>query len=307
MPGASMPWRRTAYLLERSRADLVLLLAGDLIYRMDYAELIRAHRETGAEVTLAARFATVAAGLTELELDGDGRVQGLVEVDAARAEAEGTRALPTTMGVCVIDKALLLEALEHGPTQADADASRDPWRDLIAPLTASRRVLAYRFGETRGRVTPDRYWCDLAGIDPYYAANMALLETQPPLDLYQEDWTIRTHQGQYPPARTVPGRSGTEGIFVNSMLAAGTVITGGGVSHSVLFPRVRVRDGAIVDAAILFDGVQVGEGAELRNCIVEKDVSIPAHARIGYDLRADRERFTVSPKGVVVVPKGYVF
>jgi glucose-1-phosphate adenylyltransferase len=295
------------FLLERSRADIILLLAGDLIYRMDYAELIRAHRETGAEVTLAARFATVAAGLTELELDDDGRVRGLAEVDAARAEAEGARALPTTMGVCVIDKALLLEALEQGPTQADADASRDPWRDFIAPLTASRRVLAYRFGETRGRVTPDRYWCDLAGIDPYYAANMALLETQPPLDLYQEDWTIRTHQGQYPPARTVPGRSGTEGIFVNSMLAAGTVITGGGVSHSVLFPRVRVRDGAIVDAAILFDGVQVGEGAELRNCIVEKDVAIPPHARIGYDLRADRERFTVSPKGVVVVPKGYVF
>jgi glucose-1-phosphate adenylyltransferase len=208
------------------------------------------------------------------------------------------------MGVCVIDKAVLLEALEQGPAQAGADGSRDPWRDFIAPLTASRRVLAYRFGETRGRVTPDRYWCDLAGIDPYYAANMALLETQPPLDLYQEDWTIRTHQGQYPPARTVPG---TEGIFVNSMLAAGTVITGGGVSHSVLFPRVRVRDGAIVDAAILFDGVQVGEGAELRNCIVEKDVAIPAHVRIGSDLRADRERFTVSPKGVVVVPKGYVF
>jgi glucose-1-phosphate adenylyltransferase len=301
------------YLLERSRADLVLLLAGDLIYRMDYAELIRAHRETGAEVTLAARSATVAAGLTELKPDGDGCVQGLAEVDAAQAETEGNRALPAAMGVCVIDKALLLEMLDRGPSQADVggpsgrDSWRDPWCDLVAPLTASRRVLAYRFGETRGRVTPDRYWCDLAGIDPYYRANMALLETQPPLDLYQEDWTIRTHQGQYPPARTVPGRSGTEGIFVNSMLAAGTVISGGGVSHSILFPRVRVRDGAIVDAAILCDGVQVGEGTELRNCIVEKDVAIPAHARIGCDLRVDRERFTVSPKGVVVVPKGYVF
>jgi glucose-1-phosphate adenylyltransferase len=91
------------------------------------------------------------------------------------------------------------------------------------------------------------------------------------------------------------------------MLAAGTVITGGGVSHSVLFPRVRVRDGAIVDAAILFDGVQVGEGAHLRNCIVEKDVAIPAGAQIGFDRGVDRERFIVSDQGVVVVPKGYVF
>ena len=82
-------------------------------------------------------------------------------------------------------------------------------------------------------MTPDRYWCALDSIDAYYRSNMMLLKAQPQLDLYQDDWNIRTYQGQYPPARTVPGYSGTEGIFVNSMLAAGTVITGGGVNHSV--------------------------------------------------------------------------
>lgn len=295
------------YLLERSHATDVLLLAGDLIYRMDYAELVRAHRETGADLTLATRPATAAAGLTGLTLDAEDRVLGLAPVDAASVEAGEVRAVMTTMGVCLIDKALLLDALDQGPSPGPTQPALDLWRDLVAPLTQTRRVMAYRFGETRGRVTPDRYWCDLAGIDAYYQANMALLEAEPPLDLYQEDWNIRTHQGQYPPARTVPGRSGTEGIFVNSMLAAGAVITGGGVSHSVLFPRVRVRDGAIVDAAILFDGVQVGEGAHLRNCIIEKDVAVPPNAQIGFDLKADRERFTVSERGVVVVPKGYVF
>jgi glucose-1-phosphate adenylyltransferase len=295
------------YLLERSRATAVLLLAGDLIYRMDYGELVRAHRETRADLTLATRPAIAAAGLEELTLDADDRVLGLVQVDEAGVESGVARAVMTTMGVCVVDKALLLEALGQGPGSDQGTPERDLWRDLVAPLTQTRRVMAYRFGETRGRVTPDRYWCDLAGIDAYYQANMALLEAEPPLDLYQEDWNIRTHQGQYPPARTVPGRSGTEGIFVNSMLGAGVVIIGGGVSHSVLFPRVRVHDGAIVDTAILFDGVQVGEGAHLRNCIVEKDVAIPPNAQIGFDLRADRERFTVSERGVVVVPKGYVF
>jgi glucose-1-phosphate adenylyltransferase len=293
------------YLLERSHATDILLLAGDLIYRMDYAELIRAHRETGADVTVATRPANAAAGLAALTLDAEDRVLGLAQLDEAGIESREVRAVMATMGVCVIDKALLLEALDQGSDQGPPE--RHLWRDLVAPLTQTRRVMAYRFGETRGRVTPDRYWCDLSSIDAYYRANMALLEADPPLDLYQEDWNIRTHQGQYPPARTVPGRSGTEGIFVNSMLAAGTVITGGGVSHSVLFPRVRVRDGAIVDAAILFDGVQVGEGAHLRNCIVEKDVAIPAGAQIGFDLGVDRERFIVSERGVVVVPKGYVF
>ncbi len=291
------------YLLERSRATAVLLLAGDLIYRMDYAELIRAHRETGADLTLATRPATVAAGLTELTLDAQDRVLALGRT--GEVEPGTTRSLMATMGVCVIDKALLLATLGQG--DGDGQSGRDLWQDLVAPLTATHRVMAYRFGETRGRVTPDRYWCDLGDIDAYYQANVGLLSAEPPLDLYQEDWNIRTHQGQYPPARTVPGLSGTEGIFVNSMLAAGAVIVGGGVSHSILFPRVRVCDGAIVDAAILFDRVQVGEGAQLRNCIVEKDVVIPAQAQIGFDLKVDRERFIVSPRGVGVVPKGYCF
>ena len=293
------------YLLERSRATAVLLVAGDLIYRMDYAELIRAHRETGAELTVAIRPTTAEAGVTELVLDADDRVQGLRRPDLGDDNA--ARAVMATMGVCVVDKALLLQVMGQGAAVQEPTSGRDLWLDLVERLAATHRVVGYRFGEARGRVTPDRYWCDLAGIDAYYQANMALLASEPPLDLYQEDWNIRTHQGQYPPARTVPGRSGTEGIFVNSMLGAGTVIVGGGVSHSVLFPRVWVGDGAIVDAAILFDGVRVGAGAHLNNCIVEKDVVIPPNTQIGIDLRADRERFTVSEQGVVVVRKGYAF
>jgi glucose-1-phosphate adenylyltransferase len=90
-------------------------------------------------------------------------------------------------------------------------------------------------------------------------------------------------------------------VFVNSMLAAGTVISGGGVNHSILFPQVRVEDGAIVEASILFQGVTVGAGAHLRHCIVEKDVAIPPGEQIGFDARRDRERFAVSPEGIVVV------
>ena len=144
-------------------------------------------------------------------------------------------------------------------------------------------------------------------LDAYYEASMALLEPVPPLDLYQQDWVIRTYQGQNPPARTVPGESGHEGVFVNSILAGGVVICGGGVDRSILFPRVRVDDEALVHDSILFDGAHVGAGAELQNCIVEKGVAIPPQERIGLDLERDRERFTISPKGIVVVPKGYRF
>jgi glucose-1-phosphate adenylyltransferase len=303
--------RQNRYLLERGPASQVLVLVGEAVYRMDYAELIRAHRESGAQVTLAVRGGREPGGVTQpqVRLDGDGRVQELMAVPTderprtsapSGLEAESM----TAMGVYCFDKAWLIAALEAGGGGVD----RDLGLDLIAPRLDELTAFGYRFGGDRGRVTPDQYWCDLASIDAYYGSNMGLLRADPPLDLYQVDWNIRTYQGQYPPARTVPGvASGTEGVFVNSMLAAGTVISGGGVNHSILFPRVRVQDGAIVDASILFDGVQVGAGANLRNCIIEKDVQVPPKARIGFDRQHDQEHFPVSAGGIVVVPKGYRF
>ncbi|RKT47220.1 sugar phosphate nucleotidyltransferase [Thiocapsa rosea] len=307
--------RQNRYLIERSRAGQILVLDGGAVYRMDYAELVRAHAESKAEITVAVRAVNGRGSGTQarVELNEGERIAGFSR--PAPTPVEDTLAAPTpdeterleTMGVYLFDRDFLLEEmarLDQVRRHEGAVADTDLALDIVAPVVADHRVVAYRFGQDRGRVTPDRYWCDLASIDAYYQANMALLRAEPPLDLYQADWNIHTYQGQYPPARTVPGAtSGNEGIFVNSMLAAGTVISGGGVNHSVLFPKVRVHDGAIVEASILFTGVTVGQGAHLRNCIVEKDVEIPPRMQIGHDPKADRERFTVSEKGVVVVTK----
>lgn len=96
-------------------------------------------------------------------------------------------------------------------------------------------------------------------------------------------------------------------LFLNSIIGGGVVISGGSVQHSILFPRVRVDEGALVHDSILFNNVRVGEGARLDHCIVDKDVSIPAGETVGVDRRLDAARFTISEKGVVVVPKGYRF
>jgi glucose-1-phosphate adenylyltransferase len=305
--------RQNRYLIERSHARQILVLDGGAVYRMDYAELVRAHVESSAEITVAVRAVNGRGSGTQARVDlTDGeRISGvrwpITSETGDAAQPSSTREQLETMGVYVFDRRFLLEAMDRSdqiPGHSVDRVDRDLAVDVIAPLASAHRVIAYRFGQERGRVTPDRYWCDLASIDAYYQANMALLRADPPLDLYQTDWNIHTYQGQYPPARTVPGAtSGNEGIFVNSMLASGTVISGGGVNHSVLFPRVRVDDGAIVEASILFSGVVVGQGAHLRNCIVEKDVAIPPRTRIGLDLKSDRERFTVSEQGVVVVTK----
>jgi glucose-1-phosphate adenylyltransferase len=320
--------RQNRYLIERSRAEQILLLDGGVVYRMDYAELIGYHREQRAGVTCAVRPAggSVADGAVALRCDAADRICALTPrvhpqkepqtASEATTRAEGAESFDAPMGVYVVDKALLLaelDALAAAEVEAApaADAGSPPGAGadlalhLLPPLLERETVCAYRFGGERGRVTPDQYWSDLASTDAYFRANMALLEAEPPLDLYQPDWNILTYQGQYPPARTVPGAtSGNEGIFVNSMLAAGTVIRGGGVSHSVLFPQVEVEDGAIVDEAILFEGVKVGEGAQIRRCICDKDVVIGPGEHIGFDRAADAARFDVSADGIVVIPKG---
>jgi glucose-1-phosphate adenylyltransferase len=188
-----------------------------------------------------------------------------------------------------------------------SDSTHDFGKDILPSIIGGHRAIAYRFGGASGRVTADRYWRDVGTIDAYYEANMDLLQPLPPMDLYQGDWPIRTYEGQHPPARSVPGRSGREAEIVNCMLASGTLIVGGALRHTILFPNVRVEEGAVIQNSVLFQGVMVGEGAQLQRCIVEKHVTIPAGERIGLDRGRDTERFTVSDSGIVVVPKGYRF
>ena len=293
--------RQNRYLIERNAERFVLALDGDLVYRMDYAELIRHHRERGAVITAACRGADSGPKpALAFDLAGEDRVCGLLTAEAPVPDASCA-----PMGVYLFNKDFLLEMLESAEAVVAAD--QVSVAEAVAKMAGDTEVCVYRFGGERGRVSPDRYWNDLRNIDDYYLANMALLEHDPPLNLYQSDWKIFTAQGQNPPARTIPGLSGTEGIFVNSMLAAGTVISGGGVNHSILFPGVRVMDGAIVEDAILFNSVSVGERAHLRRCIVDKEVEVPPDTCIGINPAADKARFHISAEGLVVIPKGYKF
>ena len=296
------------YMIERSDADWVLILSGDHIYRMDYAELLKAHVERQADVTIACMEVGVgeATAFGIMQIGPGGHILGFEE------KPEQPKTLPddsghalASMGIYVFSKQLLLDALRQDHN--DADSSHDFGRDILPGLIGNGRAWAYRFGGESGRVSPDRYWRDVGTIDAYYAANMSLLDPIPPLDLYQPNWNIRTYQEQTPPARTVPGESGNEGVFVNSIVSGGTVIAGGGVNHSILFSNVRVGDEAIVEDAILFNGVVVGDGAQVKRCIIDKGVVVPPGDSIGVDPARDRERFHISEGGIVVIPKDFRF
>ena len=210
-----------------------------------------------------------------------------------------------SMGLYVFSRTLLCRVLRED--HEDPNSSHDFGKDILPKLIKTHQVYGYEFNNNSGKVRGDAYWRDVGTIDSFYEAHMDLLEPEPPLDLYQRDWAIRTTEKQAPPARTVPGPSGKKSDLENSILGSGVVISGGTVRHSVLSRRVRVDENAEVLDSVLFDHVKVEAGARLRNCIVDKHVHIPANESIGYDEKKDRERFTVSEDGIVVVPRHYQF
>lgn len=296
------------YLVERSGAKYVLILSGDHIYRMDYAAMLDFHRDTNAELTVSCMKVPIqeASAFGVMSIDPQSRITRFHEKPKTPESVPGEpHTALASMGIYVFNAELLCQMLRDDHEQPES--LHDFGKDIIPSMIGTQRVFAYEFGGPRGRVSQDRYWRDVGTIDAYYEANMDLLQPIPPVDLYQNNWPIRTYQAQQPPARVVIGKSGKDGAISNSLLAGGTVIAGGTVQHSILSKGVRVEDTSVVSESILFDDVVVGDGSQLRRCIIDKSVRIPPGTRIGFDLDADRDRFTVSDGGIVVVPRLYRF
>ncbi len=295
-------------LLEESGAQYVLILSGDHIYRMDYAAMLKYHARHNAAVTVACMEVGLdeARGFGVLTVEQNGRVQGFEEKpEKPQALPDDPQSALASMGIYVFNLKLLLKelVLDHN----DPDSSHDFGNDILPRLIVEQPVFAYPFSSQGGRVAQDHYWKDVGTLDAYYEANIAMLEPVPPLNLYQRDWPIRGYLPQSPPARTVPGPDGDLGVIYNSSIAGGTVINGATVKHSILSAWVRLDHTALVEDSILFDNVYVGAGAKLKRCIVDKHVRIPDGETIGYDLERDRQRFTVTEKGVVVVSRRVSF
>lgn len=296
------------WLLSRSDAKYVVVLSGDHIYRMDYAAMLEEHIENKAELTIAcmevARKDASAFGV--MAIDEAQRICSFVEKpnDPPALPNNPDRSL-ASMGIYIFTMDTLRQALFE-----DAElehSSHDFGKDIIPKLIPSGRVFAYQFANEKGRVAKDSYWRDVGTLDSFYEANMDLLEPVPPMNLYQKNWAIRTYEPQLPPARTVSSATGNEGIFINSIIANGVINSGGSVQHSIVSSSVRINDGATIVDSILFDDVEVGEGCQLVGCIIDKHVKIPPYTKIGIDRAADLQRFTLSEKGIVVVPESYQF
>ncbi len=306
--GSANAMYQNRYLIDRSNAEWTLILSGDHIYRMDYASMLDAHQTSGADITVACTRTSIEDSRDHLQLAVD------ANKTVNRAELNPTTPIPSdedpeqclvSMDIYLLSKQLLSEILEQNEKIEHAHV--DLGKSLLPELLQTKKVNAYFFGEKQGQVSVDHYWRDVSTLDALYQANMDLLQAEPPMDLYQEDWPIRSYQSQTPPARAVPGRSGTEGVFINSILAGGAVIAGGNVDHSILFEQVRIGDKSLITNSVLFADVRVGDKVRLNNCMIDKHVVIPNGESIGMNLDRDRERFSVTDGGIVVIPKNYRF
>lgn len=299
------------YSIEKEDPRYVMILAGDHIYKMDYGDMIRTHKQRNADLTIGCIPVPVkeTRSFGIMEIDAEEKVTRFLEKPAEAPSLPDTPGFCLgSMGIYVFSARLMYELLCQDATRSDSD--HDFGKNIIPQMLESHRVFVYRFRDKNRKA--DAYWRDVGTLDAYFQANMDLVEIDPVLNLYDQEWPIRTHQPQLPCPKFVFGDEGPRGQVRrgeahDSMVCQGCIISGGHVRRSVLSPNVRVNSYAVVENSILFDGVDVGRHCRIRRAIIDKDVKLPPNTTIGYDLDSDRHRgFTVTEQGVVVIAKAEV-
>jgi glucose-1-phosphate adenylyltransferase len=288
------------YSIVQENPHHVIVLSGDHVYKMDYARMLRFHKERGAAVTLAAIEIPIqeAYRFGVLSVDEQDKVTGFIEKSKNAPTIPGSPDLALgSMGIYIFDTDVLLKALE---SDAAKPSSHDFGKDIIPALIDVLPTYAYRFYDENKKAS--KYWRDIGTLDAFYDANMDLCGVDPEFNLYDPEWPMRTYQPQAPPAKFVFAEKGRRcGEALDSIISPGCIISGSRVTGSVLCPNVRVHSYGSIEQCMLMPGVRVGRHARIRRAIVDRDVLIPRGAVIGFNPEEDRKRHTVTDLGVVVV------
>jgi glucose-1-phosphate adenylyltransferase len=289
------------YSIGSEQSNYVFILSGDHIYKMNYQKMLEQHDAAGADVTVATIEmdpATAAGQFGILETDAHWRIVGFEEKPAqpkiSRIHPGKTNA---SMGVYLFNTQLLVPILI-----ADAEnpnSSHDFGKDILPRIIDKYRVFAYNFCDENRK--DNSYWRDVGTIDAYHEANLDLTSVSPVFNLYDKGWPLHTWQQQYPPVKFVFADPNRMGVALDSIVAGGSVISGGRIEKCVLSYDVRVNSYSEVQDSIIFNHVNIGRRCRIRRAIVDRHVNLPEGTVIGYDLEADRARYTVSEGGVVVV------
>ena len=289
-------------IIDQHRPEMVLILAGDHVYKMDYGPLIAFHKENGADITIGGVQVPLnqAHEFGVMTLDSDHRVVNFDEKPKEPRQMPGREGVALgSMGIYVMGTEFLRAMLERDA--ANPNSAHDFGRNVIPEAVEQRRVFAYPFEDVETKA--QAYWRDVGTVDGYYNANMELIHVTPELNLYDEAWPIWTYQQQVPSAKFILDDVGRRGIAVNSMVAGGCIISGAAVYESLLFFSVMVDESSEVRRSVVLPRVEIGRSCYVANAIIDEDCIIPHGTIIGKDLDVDRQRFHVTDNGIVLVTR----
>lgn len=290
-------------LISESEPEYVLILGGDHIYKMDYSSMLADHFAKGADLTVACIDLPLesATPFGVMVVDETWRVTDFQEKPEHPAPILGRpdHAL-VSMGIYIFSTRFLYEQLNLD--NDDPNSGHDFGKDIIPKLVPHYRVFAHRFVDSCvNMVGGVPYWRDVGTVDAYWEANMDLVQLTPDLNLYDDDWPIRTHQAQLPPAKFVFNDDGLRGHAMDSMISGGSIISGATIERSLLFSKVFVREHSLIQDSVILPNVEIGRHVTLKRVVMDKHCIIPDGFTAGVDSAIDQQRFHVTERGITLI------
>jgi glucose-1-phosphate adenylyltransferase len=289
--------------------EFIVLLAGDHVYKMDYEKLLVQHVEENADVTVACIEvpASEAEAFGVMQVDEDDRIVAFVEKQKNPPEMPGKPGYClASMGIYAFSTRFLFDELQRDA--ADPNSSRDFGKDIIPHIVKHGHAVAHHFSRScvRGSKRQPVYWRDVGTVDAYWQANIDLTEVVPDLDLYDQEWPIWTYTEITPPAKFVHDVDDRRGQAVQSLVSGGCIISGSQVRRSLLFTGVRTHSYAQVENGVVLPYVRIGEGARLKNVVIDRGVVIPEKLVVGEDPELDEARFHRTPGGICLITQDMI-
>ena len=303
--GTSDAIYQNIHLIELTSPSLVAVFGADHVYRMDVTQMIAYHDEKNAEGTVAALPIPVedAPRFGTIEINDDWRIIGFHEKVSAPPEIPGRPGWAlASMGNYLFDAEVLTTELRRDA--GNPHSNHDFGGDMLPEMIEEFSIYAYDFlsNVVPGEATGNRgYWRDVGTIEAYYDATMDLRSENPPLNLYNHRWPLRTAEYPVGPAQFSSGEGNVRGVALDSIICEGCRVLSAEIVDSVLGRRVVAERGAQVSGSIIMENAHLGAGAKLRRVIVDKNAHIPPAEEIGFDLARDREKYHVTDSGIVVV------
>lgn len=291
--------------IENRSPEHVCIFGSDHVYKMDIRQMLNYHIEKKAALTVSALKVPIneAKAFGVIEVNNEGRMIGFEEKPQFPKSIPGDpKHALVSMGNYIFEAETLYRELHNDASSLTS--THDFGRDIIPDMFPREKVYVYDF--STNHITGEQskaYWRDVGNLDAYWQANMDLIADNPKFRLYNPAWSLHTYYPPLPPAAFLDTEKHQTRI-AQSMISAGSTIRGSTVEHCILGFNCDIASGTTVSHSVLLGDVKIGSNCRISKAIIDKHVEIAPGVVIGENEEHDRNLFTISDGGIVVIPKG---